>query len=101
MVIVLFGWRFLIVWIYNNTNKIVYYASLFHAIVLNENIEIINIDITITTNPYYIREKFFKEYQGKNRFLIIVLLSYENADSDFWSLVKDSFGNISVPYAEI
>jgi len=69
-------------------------------VVLNEYITMINIDITTTTNPYYVREKFFKGYQGKNRFLIIVLLAYENADSDFWGLVKDSFGNISVPYAE-
>jgi hypothetical protein len=69
-------------------------------IVLNEKIKLINIDITITTNPYYIREKFFKGYQNKHRFLIIVLLSYEKANSNFWSLVKDSFRNIIVPYAE-
>ncbi|MFX0072692.1 MAG: type II CAAX prenyl endopeptidase Rce1 family protein [Candidatus Hermodarchaeota archaeon] len=32
MLMVLIGWRFLIVWIYNNTNKSAFYASLFHAI---------------------------------------------------------------------
>lgn len=39
-----------------------------------KNIELITVDYTFTSDKEYIKEKFYKHYQEKDRFLIIVLL---------------------------
>ena len=43
-----------------------------------EEIKLITIDYTLTSNSYYIRQKYDKYYQSSDRFLVVVLLGKKN-----------------------
>ncbi|KKM72148.1 hypothetical protein LCGC14_1423410, partial [marine sediment metagenome] len=51
-----------------------------HQNVVNipEGIELITVDYTFTSNEDWIKDKFYKNYQAEDRFLIIVLLGEKN-----------------------